>query len=297
VTLTHVITGFLGVGKTTTLEHLIKQKPNNEKWAVLLNEFGETGLDALMLASPDVVIKQVPGGCLCCVTQMPFQVMLNQLIRFDDPDRIFIEPSGLGHPDEIVKILKQDQYKKLLDVQPVVTLIDPRHLNNSRHRGHEIYTRQLAVADVFVANKMDLAGDEDKQAFSDLLVEHKRTGYITQNGQLPLSCLKLDKDNDVPVRMLKGPSLHQPFFTQTLMLDKYDIWDAQALEIYFQSLDVLRVKGVVFAQKGALLINAALGEVSIKRVGRPKENPRLELIDYQAIDLGTIKAQMAYLKL
>jgi G3E family GTPase len=297
VTLTHVLTGFLGVGKTTTLEHLIKQKPNNEKWAVLLNEFGETGLDALMLAGPDVVIKQVPGGCLCCVTQVPFQVMLNQLIRFDNPDRIFIEPSGLGHPDEIVKILKQDQYKKLLDVQPVITLIDPRHLNNPRHRGHEIYTRQLAVADFFVANKMDLASDQDRQAFSDLLAEHKRSGFIVEKGQLPLSCLKQDKESEGQYRLLKKASLNQPFFTQTLMLDKDDIWDAQALEIYFRSLDVLRAKGVVFSLQGALLINAALGEVSIKQVDRPKESPRLELIDYQAIDLGTIKAQIESLKL
>ena len=294
---THVITGFLGVGKTTTLEYLITQKPKDERWAVLLNEFGKTGLDALLLASNEVVIKQVPGGCLCCVTQMPFQIMLNQLIRFDRPDRIFIEPSGLGHPDEIVTLLKQDQYQKILDVQPVVTLIDPRHLNNPRHRSHDIYTRQLAVADVFVANKMDLADDEDKQAFSDLLVEHKRSGYIVENGQLPLSCLKIDKLREAQFRLLKKASLNQPFFTQTLMLNKDDVWNEQALEIYFQSLSILRVKGLIHGQQGALLVNSVLGEVTFKQVASTNEPWRLEFIDYQAIDLGTIKAQIESLKL
>ena len=295
--LTHVITGFLGVGKTTTLEHLITQKPKDEKWAVLLNEFGKTGLDASLLASSGVVIKQVPGGCLCCVTQMPFQMMLNQLIRFDRPDRIFIEPSGLGHPDEIVKLLNQAQYRDILNIQPVVTLIDPRHLNNPRHRHHEIYTRQLAVADVFVANKMDLACDDDKQAFSDLLLEHKRSGYIVENGQLPLSCLIMDNESERQFRILKKASMNQTFFTQTLMLNKGDIWNEQTLEVYFKSLNVLRIKGLIHSQNGALLINATSSEVTFKPIALSSEPPRLEVIDSQTIDLGAIKAKMESLKL
>ncbi len=64
---THVITGFLGTGKTTTLQYLLKQKPAHEKWVVLLNEFGKTGLDSDLLNNDEVVVSQVAGGCLCCV--------------------------------------------------------------------------------------------------------------------------------------------------------------------------------------------------------------------------------------
>ena len=294
---THIITGFLGVGKTTTLEHLIRQKPKNEKWAVLLNEFGQTGLDALLLACPEVVIKQVPGGCLCCVTQMPFQVMLNQLIRFERPDRIFIEPSGLGHPDEIVKLLKQKQYEKILNVEAVLTLVDARHLSNERHRQHEIYRRQLAVADVFIANKMDLAEQADKQQFNDLLAEYKRTGFIIENGELPISCLQQNKEHENSFRIFKKAALNQPFFTQTLMLDKKDIWSQEALAIYFQSLDILRTKGLVLSESGGLLVNAVMGEVTIKKIEQVEEEPRLEFIDYKPIDIGRIKAQLESLKL
>lgn len=285
------------MGKTTTLEHLIRQKPKNEKWAVLLNEFGKTGLDALLLACPEVIIKQVPGGCLCCVTQLPFQVMLNQLIRFERPDRIFIEPSGLGHPDEIVKLLKQSQYEKILEVEAVLTLVDARHLGNERHRQHEIYRRQLAVADVFIGNKMDLATATDKQQFNELLTEYKRPGFIIENGELPISCLQQNKETEQKFRIFKKAQLNQPFFTQTLMLDTQDVWNQKALEVYFQSLDILRAKGLVRCQQGGLLINAVMGEVSIKNVDVVEEEPRLEFIDYSPIDIGKIKAQLESLKL
>lgn len=284
---THIITGFLGVGKTTTLAHLIKQKPKNEKWVVLLNEFGKTGLDALLLACPDVVIKQVAGGCLCCVTQVHFQTALNQLIRFEKPQRIFIEPSGLGHPDETIKILKQDQYKQILEVQPAITLIDPRHLSQERYRQHEIYTRQLATADIFVANKTDLANDQDLQAFQNLLIKYNRPGVSISNGQLSLDNL-LVSGQEKPFVIHKQPSTHNSFYTETLMLNNRAQWSADEVVSYLTSLQLLRIKGLVPTEHGSSLINIALSEASIKNVETLDEEYRLELIDSAPIDLQAI---------
>ncbi|MEL7401300.1 MAG: GTP-binding protein, partial [Pseudomonadota bacterium] len=82
---THIVTGFLGVGKTTAILSLLQQKPEAEKWAVLVNEFGEVGVDGAILASQgdtmaNVVTREIPGGCLCCVSGLPFQMGLNLLI-------------------------------------------------------------------------------------------------------------------------------------------------------------------------------------------------------------------------
>ncbi|GAK82559.1 putative metal chaperone [Vibrio ponticus] len=63
---TNIITGFLGVGKTTTILNLLKSKPENENWAVLVNEFGEIGIDGAMMTDQGAMIKEVPGGCMCC---------------------------------------------------------------------------------------------------------------------------------------------------------------------------------------------------------------------------------------
>ena len=102
---TNIITGFLGVGKTSTILHLLENKPGNERWAVLVNEFGEIGIDGSLFEGQrgdkqGVVIREVPGGCMCCAAGLPMQVALNQLLVKARPDRLLIEPTGLGHPKD-----------------------------------------------------------------------------------------------------------------------------------------------------------------------------------------------------
>lgn len=93
---THLIGGPLGAGKTSLIRSLLAQKPAGERWAVLVNEFGEIGLDAALLATDvdGVAIGEVAGGCLCCVNGVPFQVGLGRLLRRARPDRLFIDPPG-----------------------------------------------------------------------------------------------------------------------------------------------------------------------------------------------------------
>ncbi len=81
MTKTNLITGFLGCGKTTTIRHLLAQKPEHEKWAVLVNEFGEIGIDGALLADSGAVLKEIPGGCMCCVNGLPMQIGLNMLLQ------------------------------------------------------------------------------------------------------------------------------------------------------------------------------------------------------------------------
>ena len=82
---TNIITGFLGVGKTSAILHLLRYKPDNERWAVLVNEFGEIGVDGSLLQgrhaeANGVFVREVPGGCMCCTAGLPMQIALNQLL-------------------------------------------------------------------------------------------------------------------------------------------------------------------------------------------------------------------------
>ena len=104
MTRTNLITGFLGSGKTTSILHLLAHKDPNEKWAVLVNEFGEVGIDGALLADSGALLKEIPGGCMCCVNGLPMQVGLNTLLRQGKPDRLLIEPTGLGHPKQILDL-------------------------------------------------------------------------------------------------------------------------------------------------------------------------------------------------
>ena len=194
---TNIITGFLGVGKTSAILHLLKHKPENERWAILVNEFGEIGVDGSLFSGDSsdaqVFVREVPGGCMCCASGLPMQIALNQLLSHAKPDRLLIEPTGLGHPVEVLELLTNNYYQEVLDLQKTVTLIDARKLNDDKYRQHETFVQQLAVADVIVANKTDLYEGNEQQLLEQFLAQRhiaENALHATSHGQLSFAWLE-----------------------------------------------------------------------------------------------------------
>ena len=157
---TNIITGFLGVGKTTAILDLLKQKPTEERWAVLVNEFGEVGIDGSLFQGTNttehgIYIREVPGGCMCCAAGLPMQIALNMLLARAKPHRLLIEPTGLGHPKEVLDALSAEHYRSVIDLRATLTLVDARKIHDERYTGHNTFNQQLEIADVIVANKAD----------------------------------------------------------------------------------------------------------------------------------------------
>lgn len=163
----HLILGFLGVGKSTAILELMQRRPEGERWAVLVNEFGEVGVDGSLMEAGGVAVREVPGGCMCCVAGLPMQVALNELIRREKPDRLLIEPTGLGHPSQVIDTLTGGSYEGVLHLQSVLCLVDPRRLQEKRVLNNVHFRDQAAVADVLVANKCDLCTDADRARFHE----------------------------------------------------------------------------------------------------------------------------------
>lgn len=174
---TNIITGFLGVGKTSAILNLLKNKPNNERWAVLVNEFGEIGVDGSLFEGQHtnkqgVFIREVPGGCMCCTAGLPMQIALNQLLSEARPDRLLIEPTGLGHPKEVLQVLTTDYYREILNLQKTITLVDARKLADSEYAEHDTFIQQVAIADTVVGNKVDLYSDGELKSLTSFVVQH-----------------------------------------------------------------------------------------------------------------------------
>ena len=156
---THVIGGPLGAGKTSLIRQLLAQKPSSERWAVLINEFGQIGLDAALLTTAEdgIALGEVAGGCLCCVNGVPFQIGLGRLLRKARPDRLLIEPSGLGHPAQLMAQLREAPWLGVLDVQPSVMVLDAAAMRD----GQPLAATQqeaLAMAGLLVMNKSEQLG-------------------------------------------------------------------------------------------------------------------------------------------
>ncbi|MFS2127642.1 CobW family GTP-binding protein, partial [Pseudomonas sp. Pseusp97] len=182
---THLIAGPLGAGKTSLLQNLLAQRPAGERWAVLVNEFGQVGLDAALLSRDEdgIALGEVAGGCLCCVNGAPFQVGLGRLLRKARPQRLFIEPSGLGHPAQLLAQLRAAPWQGVLAVQPLVMVLDAAALAAGQPLP-EAQRLALGEAALLLMNKSEALDDATRAALAAQLPEVPLRW--TNRGRLPL---------------------------------------------------------------------------------------------------------------
>lgn len=321
---TNIITGFLGVGKTTAITHLLKHKPQDEIWSVLVNEFGEIGIDGAMLKSVNAHVREVPGGCICCVAGLPMKMALNMMIAKTKPDRIIIEPTGLGHPEEIINTLLGDYYESVLDLRATLTLIDPRKLNDSRYTENANFQDQIAVADVLIANKTDVCGPAEQQAFDKLLAGFeppKQAGFWVEQGRLEAAWLDYprkshkvlhpqhhQKNRLSPQRELYNASVRLPegerfvrrensangFYSCGWLFQPEIQFNFNQLFGWLSGADFLRVKAVMHTNEGVYMFNAENGVLSVNQIPMQSQDDildsRIEVIDDKQIPANSSEA-------
>ncbi|WP_078120667.1 CobW family GTP-binding protein [Thiosocius teredinicola] len=314
----NLITGFLGVGKTTSVRHLLDHHPANERWAVLVNEFGDVGIDGALLGDEGVVVQEVAGGCLCCVSAPAFTTGLNRLIRQHRPDRILIEPSGLGHPAQVLSTLTGPLYQQVLDVRATICIIDARHLASARHIEHPTFQDQIHLADVLVANKVDLYSDVDKsrfEGFANTLDPAKSKIGYTDHGQFDPQWLDLARASE---RRAAFPEAHA-FLVETAnehdhqhapqvdsewlllegqadgyyragwVMNAQHPWSSGKLTRFLDGLGVERKKGVFRTDHGWQGYNQGAWQPA----SAPSDsNNRFEVIDADRIDVNAIDKGM-----
>ncbi|QPN45399.1 GTP-binding protein [Priestia aryabhattai] len=311
---THVIAGPLGAGKTSLIRQLMAQRPAGERWAVLVNEFGQIGLDAALLSRDEdgVAIAEVAGGCLCCVNGTPFQVGLGRLLRKVRPDRLFIEPSGLGHPLQLLAQLNQAPWVGVLTLQPMVMVVDAQALA----RGEPLPDAQqqaLAAAALVVFNKSE-AVDEN----SRLLINKEfaaKQGVWTEQGllavsRLPYSSTAAVSDAAVDKRVVDNHQAaagalwidpRQPICHAQQGEGGWSVgwrwhpsqqFDPQALRGLLDSHSWRRAKGVIHSPQGWQSFNGLDGNLPAWQPSDWRKDTRIELIFDQPQPLQALQAAL-----
>lgn len=332
----NIITGFLGAGKTTALQHLLAHKPDTEVWAIVVNEFGKTGLDGKLLQNRGVPVKEIPGGCLCCVTAQPFTVGLNQLIKQYRPQRILIEPSGLGHPQQLLSQLSGEFYRDVFDIRAVITLLDARQLHDPRYLHHDTFVSQLALADVLVGNKMDQYTEADRALFYRLAQQLElppERAVLREGAQLELPWLDLPHSStdslkagelDLPasIEAVEKSSATQQPSAITAVIKSVPGWQITPLSAdahyscswripassCFRSrllewlnqlvvdTELSRIKGLLCTEQGWVTLNITRHETQLL-TAQPGEHNSLELISIKPLSVNPVTEQLQKLQI
>lgn len=150
-----VLTGFLGAGKTTLLNHILTAE-HGKKIAVIVNEFGEIGIDQQLVIGADEEIFEMNNGCICCTVRGDLiRIISNLMRRRDKFDHLLIETTGLADPGPVIQtfFMDEDIYRQV-SLDAVVTVVDAKHVQ--QHWGDREVIEQIGFADVILLNKTDL---------------------------------------------------------------------------------------------------------------------------------------------
>lgn len=175
----NVITGCLGAGKTTAIARALARRPEGETWAVVVNDFGALGIDGALLDDAvgstsktsergGVVVREVNGGCVCCATAAPFTLAVTQVLRRFAPDRVLVEPSGVGDAGRVIDALRSEHLKRSVDVRATVCVVDVREFGSNARSGvleSELFKSQCECAETLCGSFADVADEADVEAF------------------------------------------------------------------------------------------------------------------------------------
>ena len=279
-----VITGFLGAGKTTLIRHILANA-NGKRIALIINEFGDIGVDREVIngcgfeGCDEDDVMELANGCICCTVADDFLPTMEKLLnRAEPPDHIVIETSGLALPKPLVKAFNWPEVRSRVTVDGVVAVVDAPAVRDGRfaddpdkvqaarenddnidHHSplEEVFEDQLLCADLVLLNKADLMTDGDKPAVRAILDREIRKGVKvveTTKGNIDLGVLlamsaAVEDDLDQRPSHHDGDDDHDHDDFDSFQIALGDIADPDALEERIKAAtvahDILRIKGFV----------------------------------------------------
>ncbi len=254
-----VLTGYLGAGKTTLLNHILTYE-HGKKVAVIINEFGEIGIDNQLVIDADEEIFEMNNGCICCTVRGDLlRIIGNLMKRRHKFDHLIIETTGVADPAPVIQtFFVDDDLRDKVSLDAVVTVVDTKHI--SQHWEASEAQEQIAFADVILLNKTDLV---TTQELEDL--EQKIRGmnaiakiYRTQNSELDMNAIlgvqafNLENALEIDPHFLEAHHHHHHHeeigsiaLTETKPIDEPKLQEWLGNLLQAQGSDIFRLKGIV----------------------------------------------------
>lgn len=267
-----IICGFLGAGKTTLLKNLLKQYSADT--AVLVNEFGELGVDgALISEGNNFNVVEMPSGCICCSLRESLVDAVREIMEQYAPKQLIIEPSGVASPSSIILGLENADYRDRLELVPVIGIVDMvffAEMEGEDSIGN-FFTDQILNSDIILLNKSDLVSPETQEECRKKIQAINPAAMIIPT----VYC-----QAEIPQTAVRGevkhfhysPQFNASVFTLTGTVDK------AAINELLESLDskkygnIFRAKGIINTREGTLAFDYVHGLINFGQLTGSYEN-------------------------
>ena len=175
-----IISGFLGAGKTTLIQKLLKEAFKEEQVVLIENEFGEIGIDGGFLKEAGIQIREMNSGCICCSLVGDFGASLKEVISQYHPDRILIEPSGVGKLSDVIKAVQGVQKETDLILNSYTTVVDAKKCKMYMRNFGEFFNNQVEYAGAIILSRTDLIDEKKAEQCMEMLRKvNERAANIT----------------------------------------------------------------------------------------------------------------------
>jgi G3E family GTPase len=274
--LVNPICGFLGSGKTTLMRRIIGERGGREPMAVIVNEFGDVGIDGAILSGHSVDMIEISSGCLCCTLKGSLVSALEELRDKKGARRVVIEATGVAQPGEMLDVLADPALKGSVEVGPMVTVVDAAKFMGLKRVLGAFYTDQVRRADVLLLNKTDLAKPEQLEAVRREVtaLNPRATVVTTERCNVELGMV-LDRGPGAPEPSALEQGLASPApaasFVSFVVPVAFDA-DRTKLTRFFGALPpaIVRAKGFMRIDGEAATVQFAAGQLELT----PAPNPR-----------------------
>ena len=253
---TYIITGFLGAGKTTFLNHLLVHHKNQSN-LVIENEFGDVNIDSQLIVGKVEQLFELTSGCICCSLDSEFiKTLMHIAENGKKPDNLFIETTGIADAGEIIEILNSPDLRGHFSLKHCICIVDAQNIEERLVQTYEA-AKQIAVSDVLIINKLNNSGDQNLKEMMEQ-INPFATIFNSSNGLIDFNALeKLPRSSDIV--MQKKPktftlktkhSINTVVFETDELLDFNILMNILNVNFSLYSHQLYRLKGLIKTNRG-----------------------------------------------